>query len=138
MSGIILSVNAGSSSLKVTLFAPTYQGPKHLATCTVSNIGSKDTEFSSSVQDVLSEEKDMNNVKDHDTALQHVLGHFFRTTTSEQDISHACHRVVHGGEYKERAVINSETLHHLDALTELAPLSVCFNPFESLLTDQQA
>jgi acetate kinase len=64
----------------------------------------------------------MNNVNNHDTALQHVLEHFFRTTTSEHDISHACHRVVHGGEYKEQVVIDSDTLHHLEALTELAPL----------------
>jgi acetate kinase len=122
MSGIVLSVNAGSSSLKVTLFAPTKDGPRHLATCTISNIGSDRTSFSSSVHDVSDEEKDMGNVKDHDTALQHVLGHFFRTTTSEQDISHACHRVVHGGEYKEHIVIDSDSLHHLEVLTEMAPL----------------
>jgi acetate kinase len=122
MSGTVLSVNAGSSSLKVTLLAPTKDGPRHLATCTVSNIGSDGTSLSSSVHDVSDEEKDMRNVKDHDTAFQHVLEHFFRTTTSEQDISHACHRVVHGGEYKERVVIDSNTLHHIEALTELAPL----------------
>jgi acetate kinase len=30
--------------------------------------------------------------------------------------------VVHGGEYKEHVKIDADSLHHLEALTELAPL----------------
>lgn len=122
MSGIVLSINAGSSSLKVSLFAPTFDGPKHLATCNVSSIGAEGTSFSSTSKAVSEEEKGMNNVQDHDSALQHILRHLFRTTTSQEDITHVCHRVVHGGEYKEHIKIDSDALHHLEALTELAPL----------------
>jgi acetate kinase len=38
------------------------------------------------------------------------------------DIDIACHRVVHGGDYTTSQVINSDTYHHLEALTDLAPL----------------
>jgi acetate kinase len=123
MSKVILSVNAGSSSLKVSLFAPTASGgPSHLATCSVSSIGSSGTEFKSTLQDVSNEEKDMQSVTDHDAALEHILGHLFRTTTSQEAITHVCHRVVHGGDYKEHILIDEDALHHLEALIELAPL----------------
>lgn len=122
MSGIVLSVNSGSSSLKVSLYAPSFEGPKHLATCNVDSIGTDGTTFSSTSKDVSEEEKDMKDVQDQDSALQHILKHLFRTTASQEDISHVCHRVVHGGEYKESIKIDSDALHHLEALTELAPL----------------
>jgi len=124
MPGLVLSVNAGSSSLKVSLFAPTNDGPKHLATCNIASIGSDNTSFSSTFNDVLEDEKDMRGVQDHDSALKHVLSHLFRTTTSVEDITHTCHRVVHGGEYKEHIKIDSNALRSLEAITELAPLSV--------------
>jgi acetate kinase len=122
MSSLVLSVNAGSSSLKVSLFAPTFDGTSHLATCSVSSIGSEGTEFKSTSQDVSDEERKMQNVKDHDSALGHILGHLFRTTTSQEDITHVCHRVVHGGDYTERVTIDQDTLYHLEGLIELAPL----------------
>lgn len=122
MSGIILSVNGGSSSLKVSLFAPTYDGPKHLATCNISSIGSQDTSFSSTSRDVTDQEKDMASVKDHASALEHVLAHFFRAVTSPEDVTHVCHRVVHGGDYNEHIAVDPDAIHHLEAVTELAPL----------------
>jgi acetate kinase len=122
MSSIVLSVNAGSSSLKVSLFAPSYHGPKHLATCNITSIGSDGTSFSSTSKDISDSEKDVKNIQDHDSALQHILSHLFRTTTSIEDISHVCHRVVHGGDYKEHIKVDPNSLHHLEALTELAPL----------------
>jgi acetate kinase len=122
MSSIVLSVNAGSSSLKVSLFAPSYDGPKHLAPCNITSIGSDETSFSSTSKDIPDSEKDVKNIRDHDSALQHVLGHLFRTTTSIEDISHVCHRVVHGGEYKEHIKVDPNSLRDLEELTELAPL----------------
>jgi acetate kinase len=122
MSSIVLCVNAGSSSLKVSLFAPSYDGPKHLATCNITSIGSDETSFSSTSKDISDNEKDVKSIQDHDSALRHVLSHLFRTTTSIEDISHVCHRVVHGGEYKEHIKVDPNSLHQLEALTELAPL----------------
>ena len=122
MAGIILAINAGSSSLKVSLFAPTFEGPKHLATCTVDAINTDKPSFSSSIEDVNDEEKNLKEVKGHDEALRHILNHLFRTTTSAEDLTHVCHRVVHGGDYKQRQLIDGATLHHLESLIELAPL----------------
>jgi acetate kinase len=120
MSNIILSINAGSSSLKVSIYGPTADGPKHVVTATLSNIKTK-PEFESSHIDLSNKEKDTSNVKDHDSALAHILNHLFRLVGKE-DITHVCHRVVHGGEYEDRVPINDETLHHLDSLSDLAPL----------------
>ena len=41
---------------------------------------------------------------------------------SDADLAYICHRVVHGGDYKESVTITDETLHHLEALEDLAPL----------------
>lgn len=38
------------------------------------------------------------------------------------DIGMICHRVVHGGDYDAPQLIDSTTYHHLEALTDLAPL----------------
>lgn len=40
----------------------------------------------------------------------------------KEDVAIACHRVVHGGDYDTPKVINEETYHHLEELTDLAPL----------------
>lgn len=42
--------------------------------------------------------------------------------TKKEDIAIACHRVVHGGDYDRPKIINEETYHHLEELTDLAPL----------------
>ena len=121
MSNIILSINAGSSSLKVSTYGPTADGPKYIATATVSNIKGEPPEFESSRNDLSDRERDTSKIKDHDSALAHILNHLFRLVGKE-DITHVCHRVVHGGEYEDRVLITTETLHQLDALSDLAPL----------------
>jgi len=120
MSNIILSINAGSSSLKVSIYGPTADGPKHVVTATLSSIKAE-PEFKSSHIDLSDKEKDTSKVKDHDSALAHILNHLFRLVGKE-DITHVCHRVVHGGEYENRVLINNETLRHLDSLSDFAPL----------------
>jgi len=120
MSNIILSINAGSSSLKVSIYGPTADGPKHIVTATVSNIKAE-PEFESSQNDLSDNEKDTSKIRNHDSALVHILNHLFQLVGKE-DITHVCHRVVHGGEYEDRVLVTNETLHHLDDLSDLAPL----------------
>jgi acetate kinase len=120
MSNIILSITAGSSSLKVSVYAPTASGPKHIVTATVSSIKAE-PQFESSKNDLSDNERDASKIKDHDGALAHILNHLFRLVGKE-DITHVCHRVVHGGEYEDRVLITDGTLHHLDSLSDLAPL----------------
>ncbi|EEB99361.1 hypothetical protein MPER_00973, partial [Moniliophthora perniciosa FA553] len=38
------------------------------------------------------------------------------------DVVHICHRIVHGGDYHDPVVINNETYHHIEKLSDLAPL----------------
>jgi hypothetical protein len=78
-------------------------------------------EFESSQNDLSDNERDTSKINDHDSALAHILNHLFRLVGKE-DITHVCHRVVHGGEYEDRVLITNETLHHLDNLSDLAPL----------------
>lgn len=46
----------------------------------------------------------------------------FPQISKKEDIAIACHRVVHGGDYDAPKVITQETYHHLEELTDLAPL----------------
>ena len=39
-----------------------------------------------------------------------------------EDITHVCHRIVHGGDYPDAHIIDQDTYHHLEDLTDLAPL----------------
>jgi hypothetical protein len=93
----ILSINAGSSSLKITLFSVKNESP---------------------------------DIKSHNDAFQHILDGFLndkdlKDVTSKDDITYACHRVVHGGDYATDQLINEQTYHKIEELEDLAPLSVC-------------
>ena len=46
----------------------------------------------------------------------------FSAIKKKEDIAIVCHRVVHGGDYETPQIINEDTYHHLEALTDLAPL----------------
>ncbi len=46
----------------------------------------------------------------------------FDAINRKEDIAIVCHRVVHGGDYETPQVIDADTYHHLEALTDLAPL----------------
>jgi len=102
------------------MYGPTVDGPKHITTAALSNIKAV-PEFESSCNDLSDKERDTSKIKDHDSALAHILNHLFRLV-GQEDITHVCHRVVHGGEYEDRVLITNETLHYLDNLSDLAPL----------------
>ncbi|KAA8567060.1 hypothetical protein EYC84_010137 [Monilinia fructicola] len=46
----------------------------------------------------------------------------FPPITKVEDIAIASHRVVHGGDYKASKIITNDTYHHLETLSDLAPL----------------
>src|SRR5258706_2776335 len=100
MSNIILSINAGSSSLKVSTYGLTADGPKLIVTAIMSNI-KVEPKFESSQINLPDNKKDTSKVKDHDTALAHILNHLFRLV-GKADITHVCHRVFHRRQYKDR------------------------------------
>ncbi|KDQ21448.1 hypothetical protein BOTBODRAFT_25891 [Botryobasidium botryosum FD-172 SS1] len=129
---LILSVNAGSSSLKISVFKPTHKADKEpvelLLTASFSNIFSPLALFSLSPKAPGESEKSRKNeevqdVKDHESAFEYFLKSLQDSTSLERDqIAHVCHRVVHGGNYPEPVRISNESYHHIEDLTDLAPL----------------
>ncbi|THU99982.1 hypothetical protein K435DRAFT_837523 [Dendrothele bispora CBS 962.96] len=142
---LVLSVNAGSSSLKISLYqALKYEIPssnheepvKLLLTSSISNISAPPAKFSfkllSDADTTTTSNNDNNknvkdqlidSIKDHASAFAHFVHHLVNATGINQNrIAHICHRVVHGGDYHEPIVISDETYHHIENLSDLAPL----------------
>ncbi|KAJ5643880.1 uncharacterized protein N7484_006387 [Penicillium longicatenatum] len=126
MAKYILAVNAGSSSVKVTFYA--YENPpRAIADAQVSGITAPPPAFKyrrgpEKIQEDLKQK--LNTPQD---AFKYILQRCFNDpelaeVASEADLAYICHRVVHGGDYKEAVTINDESLHHLEELEDLAPL----------------
>ncbi|CEL08012.1 Putative Acetate kinase [Aspergillus calidoustus] len=123
----ILSVNAGSSSVKITFY--TYEKtPQVIASAQVSGITAPPAKFKYTLGDKKREEEELkvpvNNPQD---AFKLLLERCFNDSdlsdiASSDDLVYICHRIVHGGEFESSAVINNETYHQLEQLEDLAPL----------------
>ncbi|KAE8150138.1 putative acetate kinase [Aspergillus avenaceus] len=122
----ILSVNAGSSSVKITFY--TFENPpKVVANAQVSGITAppatlKYTRGSSNHKEQLKE-----SLSTPQDAFKFLLQRCFSDSNlsevaSADDLAFICHRVVHGGDYKSSVVITEDTYHHLEKLEDLAPL----------------
>ena len=137
-SGLILAVNAGSSSLKISLFrrdgAPSSSGSglPHdvvdlLLTSTITNISAPPALFSFSLashgEGREAKKEPAHDIKDHASAFAHFLDYLKREASIDRgQIVHICHRVVHGGDYFKPVVITDESYHHIERLSDLAPL----------------
>lgn len=129
MSTVVLSINAGSSSLKTTLYAYGDEKElKSLAKAEVSNINSQPAQLKYTSKDK-QDKSDVDDVKDHKAAFGRILHAFLEDASIEEvkskdDIRYACHRVVQGGDYHEDQLITKETFEKIEALEDLAPLYV--------------
>jgi len=129
----LLSVNAGSSSVKLQLFEldPATGGPRPLLKSTIANLSSPPAKFT--YKNLLEKDssanvssKDVEEIKSDTDAFDYFLeymnkdSHFKKGPT----ITHVCHRVVHGGDLGEKgpAVVDDKVLEELDEVTTLAPL----------------
>ncbi|KAF7619436.1 hypothetical protein AFLA_001062 [Aspergillus flavus NRRL3357] len=122
----ILSVNAGSSSVKITFYT-FEQPPKAVANAQISGITAppatlKYTRGSTNHKEQLKEK-----LSTPQDAFKFLLQRCFSDpnlseVTSTDDLAFICHRVVHGGDYERSVVITNETYHHLEKLEDLAPL----------------
>ena len=62
-------------------------------------------------------------IHDHTTAFAYFLDYLKQEANIDRSqIVHICHRVVHGGDYFEPVVITTESFHHIERLSDLAPL----------------
>ncbi|KAF7312099.1 putative acetate kinase [Mycena indigotica] len=118
----VLSANAGSSSLKISLYDTT-QPPHLILTSSLSNITAPPAKFTFQRVDSAVQNEELSNVHDHASAF----AHFLECLTKEAKIDSetvvaVCHRVVHGGDYTDPVLINDEAFHHIEKLSDLAPL----------------
>ena len=124
----ILSVNAGSSSLKFQLLEMPAQTV--ITKGLVERIGFEDAIFSIKFEDEKVEK--VLPIKDHSVAVQLLLEALLEhnIVASYDEISGVGHRVVHGGEkFGHSVVVTPEVLADIEALSELAPLH---NPANAL------
>ncbi|KXJ89206.1 acetate kinase-like protein [Microdochium bolleyi] len=133
---IILSINAGSSSVKVSVFSAEQNST--LAEISLSGLTSppctvkysRDGAVAYKDKKVPEEGQaggDVGEIRSQEDAFRFLLDTLVRDeqlseVSSAADIDIACHRVVHGGDYTTPRIITQETYHHLEELTDLAPL----------------
>ncbi|PID97115.1 MAG: acetate kinase [Actinomycetales bacterium] len=122
--GLVLVINAGSSSVKYQLVDPE-SGTTH-ATGLVERIGEESTRASSRHTRAGAQPAEAElDVPDHATAMQVVLAAFAEhgPALHESALRAVGHRVVHGGSrFSAPAVIDDTVLAAIDDLVPLAPL----------------
>jgi acetate kinase len=126
----ILAINAGSSSVKIGVYKrwQSAEPPEKVYSAQVSSISTPPATFScnggsGNIQD----DKLGQDIKSQEDAFRYILDHLVSDPglpeiEKRETITTTCHRVVHGGDYKDATVITQETYHHLELLTDLAPL----------------
>jgi acetate kinase len=130
MAKTILSINAGSSSVKISVYsAEQGQEPKELAETQIDGLTApppqlKYTRGSETIaRNKLLDRKETSQNDAFKYMLDELINDNHLTAiTKKEDIAIAYHRVVHGGDYDTPKVIDKDTYHHLEALTDLAPL----------------
>jgi acetate kinase len=124
MTGPILVLNAGSSSLKFTLYASSATGPRRLLRGQIEGLTTTPAFTARDAQDRLIQQRDWSDrdAVGHAGAVAYVLD-FVRQQQSQQTLAAVGHRVVHGGEEFGAPVrVDAAILAKLEALVPLAPL----------------
>lgn len=127
---VILAINAGSSSVKASVFRAEKHGPpQHIAEAQISGLTAAPARLSYRRGDtvVLDRQATRDSVQGQDDAFRLLLqtlvdDEHLADVSSKSDIAIVCHRVVHGGDYDEPKIITQATYHHIEALSDLAPL----------------
>lgn len=118
---IVMSVNAGSSSLKFQVYD--MPSEKVLAKGLVERIGLNDGVFTITVDgEKFSETTD---IPDHEVAVQMLIDALLKHHVVEKldDIKAVGHRMVHGGEYYSDSVVATpEAVENVEECVPLAPL----------------
>lgn len=144
MAKIILSINAGSSSLKSSVF--TFDSPtselKQIASISVEGLTAPPAKLKYDRGGQNTIEEELASVKNLQEAWQYILDRLInedalQELSSPNDIAFTCHRVVHGGSYSNPTPIDQDTLstlsnivpvHHAGALDIVkAVLEKCQN-----------
>ncbi|KAL7942348.1 Acetokinase family domain-containing protein [Trichoderma barbatum] len=127
---IILAINAGSSSVKISVYLAGKQtAPRQIAESQVNGLTAPPAQlkYSRGDETVIKDKNVDTAVNSQDDAFALLLKTLvddaeLKEISSKSDVAIACHRIVHGGDYGEAQVITPDTYHHLEALSDLAPL----------------
>jgi acetate kinase len=130
MSDVILSINSGSSSVKISVYkSPTDDShtPIQLAEAVVEGLTAPPAKLKYTRGSEKIKDKELEGITSQEDAFRYVLEHLtndegLSELQDKDDIRFTCHRVVHGGDYPKSQVIDKETYHHIEALSDLAPL----------------
>ena len=116
----IISVNAGSSSLKFTLFD--MPDEKVIIEGYIEKIGLEDSFYTIKVND--EKIKKQQNIRNHEEAVSIVLEELinYKAINNLEEIKGVGHRIVHGGKYTESIVTDEEEVAYLKSIIDLAPL----------------
>jgi acetate kinase len=125
MVNALLVVNAGSSSIKFSAFAPANLGdPALLFRGQLDGIGTRPRLVTRDVAGTVLVEKSLEptRVRDHDAAIG-AVSEWLRGIRGETRLIAVGHRVVHGGaEFTAPVMIDDDVIAKLQALIHLAPL----------------
>lgn len=122
----ILSVNAGSSSIKITFY--TFEKPpRPIADASISGITAPPPVLKYQQGDKKHKEEVKEKLSTPQDAFKYLLKRCYdepelSEVSNDDDLEFICHRVVHGGDYRDAVEINDETFHRLKGLEDLAPL----------------
>lgn len=126
---IILSINSGSSSVKVSIYQSGGQGepPIKLAEAQISGLTAPPAKLTYERGEYKVNNQDVHGIESNEEACERILDHLVQDKdlleiSSRDDVTHACHRIVHGGDYPDAHLIDDDTYHQLEDLTDLAPL----------------
>ena len=117
----VLSINAGSSTLKYRLFE--MPEAKVLKKGAIERIGMPGSNLTISVGD--KKIKKEYEIKNHAEAVKHLLEELLNEgiVSSLDEIEAVGHRIVHGGSfYSNSVVLNEEVLSKIESINDLAPL----------------
>ena len=130
MTKVILSINAGSSSVKISIFSARQgEPPEQFAETQIDGLTSPPPrlKYTRGSKPICKGDEISKRISSQKDAFQHMLDMLIgdselRQIKSKDDIGIICHRVVHGGDYEGPKMIDKETYNHLEVLTDLAPL----------------
>lgn len=130
MPKVILAINAGSSSVKATAYKEGTSKdaePTALATVQIAGLTAPPATLDYERGDQKVKGQKIEGVNGQEDAFKKILEHLMNDEglselKNKDDIEFACHRVVHGGDYPKAQRIDRDTYHHLEELSDLAPL----------------
>ncbi|KKK24672.1 acetate kinase [Aspergillus rambellii] len=125
----ILSVNAGSSSVKITFYT-FEQEPKVMANAQISGITAPPPVFKYTRGAKHYKEQVNESIRTPQDGFGFLLQRCFgdpelSEVASREEVAYICHRIVHGGDFESAVTIAENTssqYHQLEKLEDLAPL----------------